>query len=148
MFHLSAEDRLRSWREFRSSIDSLPVEDALDQTAELWSRAPFVPYNLDMNQPGSWPDPWTLIYENVYCDVAKCLGIVYTLCLTHHLRDAEIEIRVYKDLVTGYQYNLAWLDQGKYVLNMIDGQVVNIKHVDKNFKLIKTISIKELQIEL
>jgi len=148
MFHLSAEDRLRSWREFRSSIDSLPVEDALDQTAELWSRAPFVPYNLDTNQPESWPDPWTLIYENVYCDVAKCLGIVYTLCLTHHWRDAEIEIRVYKDLVTGYQYNLAWLDQGKYVLNMIDGQVVNIKHIDNNFKLIKTISTKELQTEL
>jgi hypothetical protein len=148
MFHLSAEDRLRSWREFRANIDSLPIKEALDQTAEYWSRAPFVPYNLDINHPESWPNPWTLICENVYCDIAKCLGIVYTLCLTHHFDDSQIEIRIYKDLVTGYQYNLVWIEQGKYILNMIDSQVVNIKQLDKNFKLIKNISTKELQVEL
>ncbi len=145
MFHLSAEDRLRSWREFRSSINQLPIEDALVQTAEFWTGVPFVPYNLELSQPESWPDPWTLIYENFYCDLAKCLGIVYTVCLTDH--DIETEIRVYKDPATGYEYNLAWFDQGKYILNMIEGQIVNIRQFDKNLKLVKTINAKELQLE-
>ncbi len=148
MFHLPAEDRLRSWRDFRSTIESLPIDQALDQTAEFWSRAPFVPYCLDPADEETWPDPWTLIYENVYCDLAKCLGIVYTLCLTTHNDELEVEIRVYKDPVTGYEYNLAWFNQGKYILNMIDGEVVNIKQFDKNFKLTKTVTTKKLQLEI
>lgn len=145
MFQLKAEDRLRSWREFRTSIESLPIEQALAQTAEFWARAPFVPYNLDPGLPQVWPDPWTLVYENSYCDVAKCLGIVYTISLTKH--KTSVEFRVYKDPKTGYEYNLAWFAQGKYILNMIDGEVLNNTQFDKSLKLIKQFSEKELQLE-
>lgn len=145
MFQLKAEDRLRSWREFRTSIESLPIEQALAQTAEFWARAPFVPYNLDPAMPQAWPDPWTLVYENSYCDVAKCLGIVYTISLTKH--KTPVEFRVYKDPKTGYEYNLAWFARGKYILNMIDGEVLNNTQFDKSLKLIKQFSEKELQLE-
>jgi hypothetical protein len=146
MFQLKSEDRLRSWRDFRSTLDNLPIEDALAQTAELWARAPFVPYYLDMDRPESWPDPWTLIDENEYCDIAKCLGIVYTMLLTKHRKSLDIEMRVYSDLVKGYDYNLAFFNQGKYILNMIDGQVVNIKQVDK-LHLKQQYTAVELQLE-
>ena len=145
MFQLKAEDRLRSWREFRTSIESLPIEQALAQTAEFWARAPFVPYNLDPAMPQAWPDPWTLVYENSYCDVAKCLGIVYTISLTKH--KTPVEFRVYRDSKTGYEYNLAWFARGKYILNMIDGEVLNNTQFDKSLKLIKQFSEKELQLE-
>lgn len=147
MFQLQPEDRMKAWREFRTSIESLPLKHALDQTAEFWSRAPFVPYNLDFAQPETWPDPWTLILENVYCDVAKCLGIVYTIALTGHRTNTDIEFRIYKDPNTGYEYNLAWFAQGKYILNMIDGEVLNNTQFDKSLKLIKQFSEKELQLE-
>ena len=147
MFQLRPEDRLRSWREFRVFIESLPLEHALTQTAEFWARAPFVPYNLDSSTPGTWPDPWTLIYENVYCDVAKCLGIVYTVALTNHRLNTSIEVRTYQDPKTGYDYNLACFDQGKYILNMIDGEVVNIKLVNETLNLKRQYSEKELQLE-
>lgn len=145
MFQKPAEDRLRAWREFRATIESLPIEQALVQTAEFWARAPFVPYNLDPGMPQIWPDPWTLIYENSYCDVAKCLGIVYTISLTKHKTD--VEFRIYRDPKTGYEYNLAWFAQGKYILNMIDGEVLNNTQFDKSLKLIKQFSEKELQLE-
>ena len=135
MFQLKAEDRLKSWRDFRTTIESLPIEQALAQTAEFWAGAPFVPYNLDPALPQGWPDPWTLVYENSYCDVAKCLGIVYTISLTKH--KTPVEFRVYKDPKTGYEYNLAWFAQGKYILNMINGEVLNNKQFDKSLKLIK-----------
>lgn len=135
MFQLRAEDRLRSWREFRTKIESLPLEQALDQTLEFWSGAPFVPFNLDVTDIESWPDPWTLIEENVYCDVAKCLGIVYTITLSKHRTNVDVEFRVYVDPNTGYEYNLAWINRGKYILNMIDGEVLNNTQFDKKLKL-------------
>jgi hypothetical protein len=147
MFQLKAEDRIRSWREFRTTIESLPLDQALAQTAELWAGAPFVPYNLDPGVPQTWPDPWTLIYENVYCDVAKCLGIVYTIALTAHKHDTDVEFRIYRDTKTGYEYNLAWFARGKYILNMIDGEVVNIKQFDKKLKLLQQFGEKQLQLE-
>jgi hypothetical protein len=147
MFQLKPEDRLRSWREFRNFIETLPLEHALAQTAEFWAGAPFVPYSLDIHSPETWPDPWTLIYENVFCDVAKCLGIVYTVALTDHRSNTDIEFRIYQDPRTGYDYNLACFDQGKYILNMIDGEVVNIKQVNKTLKFKQQYTEKDLQLE-
>jgi len=147
MFQLPAEDRLRSWREFRTSIESLPLEMALAAIAEFWAQAPFVPYNLDSNNITEWPDPWTLVYENVYCDIAKCLGIVYTISLTHHRMDVDIELRQYTDLKTGYEYNLAWINQGKYILNMIDGEVLNTEQFDKTLQLKQQLTAVDLQLE-
>lgn len=147
MFQQPAEDRLRSWREFRTTLESLPLEIALAETAEFWRCAPFVPYNLDFSDLTTWPDPWTLIDENIYCDVAKCLGIVYTISLTEHKTNLDIEIRQYVDLKTGYEYNLAWINQGKYILNMIDGEVLNIEQFDKTLKLKQQYTAVDLQLE-
>jgi hypothetical protein len=147
MFQQKPEDRLRSWREFRTAISELPLEQALAQTAEFWARAPFAPYNLDPEQPHAWPDPWTLIDENVYCDVAKCLGIVYTLLLSKHRMAIDIEVRIYQDPETKYVYNLSWINQGKYIINMIDGEVLNIEQFDKTLQLKQTYTAVDLQLE-
>jgi hypothetical protein len=147
MFQLATEDRLRSWREFRATLDTLPLEEALVQTAEHWVSASFVPYNLDPEQPATWPDPWSLIDENIYCDLAKCLGIVYTMALTGHRTALDIEIRIYQDTKTGYEYNLAWFNQGIYILNLIDGEIVNNEQFDKTLKLKRTFTAVELQLE-
>lgn len=147
MFQLKAEDRLKVWRDFRSSIGLIPLGSALGQIAEFWSRAPFTPYHLDSDDTTGWPDPWTLIYENVYCDVAKCLGIVYTILLSDHGNAVNIEFRIYEDVKTGYEYNLAWIDQGKYILNMVDGEVLNNKKFDKSLKLKQQFTEEDLKLE-
>jgi hypothetical protein len=147
MFQLKAEDRLRSWREFRTFIESLPLEQALAQVAEFWLKAPFVPFNLDITDLEQWPDPWTLIEENVYCDIAKCLGIVYTITLSNHRKDLDIEFRVYVDPNTSYEYNLAWFNRGKYILNMVDGEVLNNKQFDKTLKLKTQYTATDLKID-
>lgn len=147
MFQLRTEDRLRSWREFRSNLDSITLDNALPKIAEFWARAPFVPYNLDINNPDSWPSPWELINENIYCDLAKCLGIIYTIHLTDHGKNLGIELRVYVDPKTRYEYNLAFIDQGKYILNMIDGEVLNIDKFDKILKLKNCYTAVDLHLE-
>ena len=145
MFQQKPEDRLRSWREFRATLDLLPIDQALAQTAEYWARVPFTPYLLDPDNPTSWPNPWTMIEENIYCDIAKCLGIVYTVLLTKHRTDLEFEIRTYEDNIR--VYNLAWFNQGKYILNMIDSTVVNTKQLNKTLKLNRIYTAVELQLD-
>lgn len=147
MFQLKTEDRLRSWREFRYSIGDLNLEQALSRTVELWSNAPFTPYHLEINSPENWPDPWTLIEENVYCDIAKCLGIMYTILLTEHKKDLSVEFRWYQDVETGYEYNLSWLNDGKYIANLIDGDIINIKQFDESLKLERIYTADELKLK-
>lgn len=123
MFKLPASERLVRWREFRKSLDNLSLDQALESVNELWQSCPFSPYYLDPDRPDKWPDPWTLIEENYYCDLAKALGMLYTIKFTKH--DPEVEIRVYYDQESKYNYNLVWIEQGKYVLNLIEDQIVN-----------------------
>ena len=135
MWKLKPSERLSRWRDFRKQLDTQSLDEAIQATADFWSSCPFTPYYLDPRQPETWPDPWQLIDENYYCDVAKCLGIVYTLLLTDHKDKIDFEIRVYYDSEARVTYNLAWLNQGKYVLNLDSAEVLNNTSLDKNLKL-------------
>jgi hypothetical protein len=146
MFQQSAEARLRVWRDFRNQLDQLPLLTALEQTTQYWARAPFTPWHLELSRVDTWPDPWTLIEENYYCDIAKCLGIIYTISLTQHKKNITIEFRNYCDDV-GHEYNLAWIDEGKYIINLIDQEVVNIEQFDKTLKLVKRYSEADLKLD-
>jgi hypothetical protein len=142
MWNLLPSERLRCWQDFRKSISQKNFEDALKETTHLWSYAPYQAHYLTTDQLNEWPGPWELIYENYYCDLAKALGIVYTLYLSSHR--SEIEIRIYNDPSTKEQYNLVFVDKGKYVLNYIHDEVVNKKQINKDLKLIKTLSDSDL----
>lgn len=135
-------ERLRSWHDFRKTISKKTFEQALQDTQHLWSFAPYQAHYLTTDQIANWPGPWELIYENYYCDLAKALGIVYTLYLSEH--KPELEIRVYNDPSTKEQYNLVFVEQGKYVLNYIHDEVVNKTQIDKTLKLKRTITSDEL----
>ena len=147
MFKLQSSERIRLWRKFRYDLDSMPLTKAIEATNHFWQHCPFVPYNLEIADPKSWPNPWELILENRYCDVAKVLAIVYTLYLTKHGEDLDPEIRAYLDTNSRYTYHIAYLCQGKYVLNLIEGEVVNKAHITKNFKLKYCYTAGDLQLE-
>ena len=144
MFKLPASERLVRWREFRKSLSALSFDQALESTAAFWHQCPFSPYYLDPEHPEQWPDPWTLVEENWYCDIAKALGILYTIKFTVH--DPAVELRVYVDPETKYNYNLVWIDEGKYVLNLVDGEVLNKAHIAQTLVL-KTRYTKELNLQ-
>jgi len=145
MWNLLPSERLRCWHEFRKSISDKRIEDALKDTVHLWCYAPYVAHYLTTDQIDQWPGPWELIYENYYCDLAKALGMLYTLYLSSH--QCEIEIRTYNDPSTMEQYNLVYIDKGKYVLNYIHDEVVNKTHVPNNLKLVARLTTTDLNLE-
>ena len=145
MWTLYPSERLRCWQNFRSSLDKLSLAEAVNQTNHLWSFCPYQKYYLTLDMIDQWPGPWELLYENDYCDLAKALGIVYTLYLTVHR--PSMEIRVYNEPITKTQYNLVFIDKGKYVLNYDHDTVVNKTHVDKTLRLVKKITIEQLKLD-
>ena len=146
-WNLRVNDRLTQWKEFRHQLDRLPLESAVVELNNMWSTAPIINYNLDPSDPKTWPDPWTLLAENYWCDVAKSLGIAYTIYFSSH-KSTPIEIRVYYDYKDKTKHCVAWLDHGKYILNYWPYEIVNTKQIEeKQLQLLYQYSSTDLQLE-
>jgi hypothetical protein len=147
MFKLKPSDRLDRWKIFRRSLNDFSISKAVELTNELWAACPFTPFYLDPDTPNNWPDPWTLIEENYYCELAKVLGIVYTLHLTDHRKTLCPEIRTYTSPKTKHTYHIAYLCDGKYVLNLIEGEILNKEHINQELKLKCRYTATDLKLE-
>lgn len=144
MWKLDAPQRLEKWKHLRETISEQPIKQALQEVADFWANCPWVPYYLEVERVAEWPDPWTLIAENYYCELAKCLGMLYSIFLTSH--NVTVEIRGYKSPSLGEVYIL--LVNEKYVLNMNTGEVVNIEYIstDTDYELVCTLDADKLHI--
>lgn len=146
-WNLRASDRLAQWKDIRHQLCDLPLGPAVEELNRLWSTAPYVGYYLDPSKPSEWPDPWTLLAENYYCDVAKSLGILYTIYFTSH-KSTPMEIRVLYDYDEKTRYNTVWIDNGKYILNYWPYEIVNTKLIEeKSLQVLYKYSSTELQLE-
>lgn len=145
MFKLHADERLTRWRDFRKSLSSTDLGSAVASVAKFWAPCPFNPYYLDPDQPNSWPDPWTLLTENWYCDLAKALGMLYTIKYTSH--SPSVELRIYRDTVSRYDYNVVWVNDGEYVLNLYDGELATLNDISPTWWLTKKFLSSDLKLD-
>lgn len=150
MWNLKPDERLREWKSFRDRIGQLDLETACQSVSTLWSYAPFVTRYLEPNRQSSltpWPDPWTLLYENYYCDLAKSLGMLYTLYFSQH-KPQDIELVIGKNPDDQSIYNLVSLSQGKYILNFSFNEVVNKKQLPNNLSILYRYNRQDLELDL
>jgi hypothetical protein len=120
MWAASFEDRLQSWQRLRRDLVSVPKTECLDRVNRWWFQAPWTGYYLHWDDRARWPDPWQLLEDNIFCSLARGLGMLYTITLLDRsdIQDSE--------LVETEQDNLVFIDQGKYVLNWDRDSIVNI----------------------
>ena len=146
-WNLRVNDRLAEWKNFRHKLSDLPIDQAIPELNSFWSTAPYVAYYLDPSDPNTWPDPWTLLAENYYCNVAKALGMLYTIYFTSH-RTSDIKLLVYYDYNDKERYTVINMDQGKYILNYWPYEIVNTKQIEeKQLQLLYQYSSTDLQLE-
>jgi hypothetical protein len=90
VFDLRGIERISNWKSFRDYLEhsNHPFEDC----NRFWSKAPLVNPYLNIENPDSWPDPWQLILDNRYDDLAITLGKLYTLQLTDRFMESHFEI--------------------------------------------------------
>ena len=132
MWNSKPLDRLMQWRKFRQSLDSLDLKTSLIKIVKLWSFAPFVNHYLDPDNFKNWPSPWELLHENHYCDLAKCLGMFYTIALSSHGRNNDIILSIITDQKKKDEINIVCVNN-EHVLNYEFNNLVNIKNVSKNY---------------
>jgi len=112
--------RLESWNLLRDQCSNLPVESALQNINSWWFRAPWRPYYLHWDDQATWPDPWQLLSDDMYCELARGLGILYTITLLDRADLAPVELILTEDDV-----NLVRVAKEKYILNWATDTVVN-----------------------
>ena len=126
MFDASSNERLAKWKQFRDTLEN--SNSPLEDVAEFWSHAPFVSNFLDPQNPNSWPDPWHLIIDGRFDDLAIALGMLYTLQLTQRFIGSQFEIHM--SIVSQNKSPNYWLViDGCYVLNYHYKEVVAIDQV-------------------
>jgi len=113
------QERLADWYNLRQAASAVELPEQLQLINNWWFRAPIVNRVVTWDNTAEWPTPWDLLVNNGYCDLARALGIVYTLLLLDRQLYTDLEI-----ILTG-QDNLVQIDSGKYILNWAPGEVLN-----------------------
>lgn len=131
-------DRLDSWAQLRNQAIALPVEQALSKINSWWFQTPWRAYHLHWDDQPFWPDPWQLLDDNIYCPLARGLGIMYTIVLLNRsdLQDAQ--------MIENSGDNLVLVNNEKYILNWDSSTIVNINpSIQQTSKFVTQEQIKQ-----
>ena len=112
--------RLESWNQLRDRCQNLSTESALNDINTWWFHTPWSSYYLHWDDQSNWPDPWQLLSDNVYCEVARGLGILYTITLLDRADLAPVRLVLTQDGT-----NLVLVTKEKYILNWEPDSIVN-----------------------
>ena len=129
-FILDYQERLKAWRKLRLSCNPAEIENSCVQIDRFWQQSPMVNHYLHPDDVETWPDPWQLLNDNLYCDYARALGIIYTLFIVG-IEDVDFVE------ATDYHNNdvlLVLVDCAKYVMNYWPDQVLNSSQSDFTIK--------------
>jgi hypothetical protein len=113
-------ERLESWAQLRTQASTADAETALAAINSWWFQTPWRAYHLHWDDRLLWPDPWQLLSDDLYCPLARGLGILYTITMLDRpdLQDAVLA-EVDSD-------NLVLVNKKKYILNWDPEQMLNI----------------------
>jgi hypothetical protein len=113
-------ERLASWNHLRQQASVSDLETTLHSINSWWFQTPWRAYHLHWDDRAEWPDPWQLLDDNIYCSLARGLGIMYTIAMLD--RD-DLQDSVLAE-VDGD--NLVLVAGKKYILNYDSDEIVNI----------------------
>ena len=130
VFQLNYEARLRSWYELRQNLQNADVQTKCVIIDRFWQSVPLVNHYLHPYDIDNWPDPWELVAENNYCEIARGLGMIYTLFLLG-IDDVDFCLATNDN---SEEVAIVLVDNAKYVMNYWPEMVLNISSKDFSIK--------------
>lgn len=115
-----SDERLLAWSQLRTDNQDLDLDQALLNINNWWQMLPIDNYYLHWDDINRWPNPWDLVVDGVFCDLAKALGIVYTIHLLERSDVTCIELAETKE-----GDSLVLVNNGKYILNWAPEELLN-----------------------
>ena len=137
-----SEQRIINWRRYRQNLQ----ENHAAMVAQDWAQCPVITHYLIPDNAENWPDPWQLISAGMYCDVARALGMFYTLYYSDYRHRDSMMLQCIKDQENHQFLNLVILPEEKYMLNYNLGGIVNTSTIDSKVQIINTLTAKDLKI--
>jgi len=113
-------ERLESWTQLRTQAFTADAETALAAINSWWFQTPWRAYHLHWDDRAVWPDPWQLLSDDLYCPLARGLGILYTITM---LDRPDLQDAVLTEIDSN---NLVLVNKKKYILNWDPEQMLNI----------------------
>ena len=138
MWYQDFSDRLGDWSDLRIATQTLPLEQALQKINEWWFNSPWQSYYLHWDDQPTWPDPWQLLSDNTFCELARGLGILYTISMISHPEITSANLVLTED-----GYNLVQVNKGIYILNWDKDTVVNTRQEVKVKKKLTQEQVKK-----
>ena len=142
VFQLKFEARLRSWHDLRKSLEDKDIKTSCLAIDNWWQKAPLVNHHLHPNDIDNWPGPWDLLVENNYCQIARGLGMVYTLQLVG-IKDIDFCIAIDDN---SEECALVMVDSAKYVMNYYPNTVIS--NSLKDFNVASHIDMTKINIKI
>lgn len=128
--------RWQNWLDLRQQCQHQSIAHTLSSINSWWMSTPWQPYCLDWSQQHLWPDPWQLLSQNIYCPVARALGMLYTINMLKRddLSDSEL-------ILSQNGHNLVRVEKSKYILNWNSDTVDN---VSQDLQVYKQLRLRQL----
>lgn len=136
MWPKTFDQRLTDWYHLRQTVKTLPLASCLESINSWWFLSPWQPYYLHWDDRQTWPDPWQLLSDNTYCDLARGLGILYTITLLDRPDIKSTEL-----VLTDSGLNLVQVNKTKYILNWSHDTIVN---TNQEVKIIKKLTQEQV----
>ena len=137
MWPIKFEDRLLQWSKLRTEANELSLESSLAKINLWWQQTPWTPYHLHWDDQETWPNPWELLSDNIFCDLARSLGIMYTIMMIDRPDIFKAELALCDET------NLVLINEGKYILNWSPEELLNISTA--SIKIKKTLDSEQLR---
>jgi hypothetical protein len=138
-FQSTYNHRLTEWRQLRELSSTVSTEQACVEIDRWWQLAPFINHHLHWNDTENWPDPWTMLSENIYCPLTRAVGMCYTLLLCDI---NNIDLITATDEQAEEHY-LVLVDNPKYTLNYWPNSVLSTQL--SSFKIIDSKQLEFLK---
>lgn len=142
VFQLNYDSRLRSWYDLRQKLQNSDTQTKCVDIDKFWQAAPLINHHLHPNDVSSWPGPWDLLSENIYCELARGLGMVYTLLL---LGTTDVDFCLATN-DNSEDVAIVLVDGAKYVLNYWPNTVLSNNLND--FTIVKKLDIDTIKTKL
>lgn len=120
MWANSFSGRLSEWSRLRAECSTLDNLLALSKINQWWHTSPWCPYRLHWNDIESWPNPWEILDDNIYCPITRALGIIYTIGA---IKSITLDVNMV-EFDSGD--TLVLVNNGDMILNWTSNTIINI----------------------
>jgi hypothetical protein len=136
-FQLDFQTRLKEWHSLRNSLAGADIKDICIEVDRFWQQSPIMNHYLHPVDIPTWPDPWQLLNDNLYCPYARALGMMYTLIMLG-IKDVDLV----RATDSSDEDVILVVVHKKYIMNYYPNSVLDCDIQD--FKIINYYDISQL----